>query len=133
MKDEKPKRVETRASSNPAFLWNSLNWTFIEAKVNKLQSGIAKAIKHGRFNLAKKLQHLLINSFYAKLLAVKRVTQNKGKNTPGVDGVLWNSPTKKYNGTLSLSSKGYKASPLKRTYIKKANGKKKTIGHSNNV
>lgn len=112
MKEEKPKRANTRAASNSADLWMNLTWSCIESKVNKLQSRIAKAVKQGRFNLAKKLQYLLVNSFYAKLLAIKRISQNKGKNTAGIDGVLWNSPSKKYNGELSLESKGYKASPL---------------------
>lgn len=123
MKEEKPKRANTRAASNSADLWMNLTWSCIESKVNKLQSRIAKAVKQGRFNLAKKLQYLLVNSFYAKLLAIKRISQNKGKNTAGIDGVLWNSPSKKYNGELSLESKGYKASPLKRT-----NGKKRPLG-----
>jgi len=50
---------------------------------------IAKAVKENRWNRVKALQYLLTRSFYAMVLAVKRVTSNKGKKTPGVDGVLW--------------------------------------------
>ena len=120
-----PKRASSRASSNYNILWNGLNWTEIEQKVNKLQSRIAKAVGRGRYNLVKKLQYLLTSSFYAKLLAVKRVTSNKGKNTPGVDGVLWSTPERKYKAAMNLSNKGYKSKPLKRTYIKKSHSKKK--------
>lgn len=74
------------------------------------------------------LQYLLTKSFYAKLLAVKKVINNKGKRTAGVDGELWNNDAKKFKGAVSLSNKGYKASPLKRTYIKKPNGKLRPLG-----
>ena len=74
------------------------------------------------------LQWILTHSFYAKLLAVKRVTANKGKNTPGMDGVIWKTSSQKIKGALSLTRKGYKASPLRRVYIPKANGKKRPLG-----
>jgi RNA-directed DNA polymerase len=75
--------------------------------------------------LAKKLQYLLTNSFSAKLLAVKKVTSNRGKNTPGVDNRIWSTPATKLKAALSLKSKGYKARPLRRTYIEKKGKKKK--------
>jgi len=112
---------------------NGLNWFQIEVKVNKLQSRIAKAVERGRYNLVKKLQYLLTTSFYAKLLAVKRVTSNKGKNTPGVDDILWTTPASKYEAALSLTNKGYKPLPLKRVYINKSNSNKKTTFRYTNV
>lgn len=87
MNERKPKRGQTRASSDYALKWNSINWTVVEAKVSKLQSMIAKAVSEKRINLVKKLQYLLAKSFYAKLVAVKRVTSNIGKRTSGVDNV----------------------------------------------
>ncbi|MTI61911.1 MAG: hypothetical protein FH762_18355 [Firmicutes bacterium] len=89
---------------------------------------MAKAVSKNRWNLVRKLQYLLAKSFYAKLLAVKKVTSNKGKRTPGIDNQLWKTPSQKYKGAMSLSNKGYKAVPLKRTYIKKSNGKKRPLG-----
>jgi RNA-directed DNA polymerase len=74
------------------------------------------------------LQWLLTHSFAAKLLAVKRVTENSGKNTPGVDGVLWKFPTQKRKAAKSLSRKGYIVKPLRRVYIKKKNGKERPLG-----
>jgi len=63
--------------------WKLIQWDSVNYLVRRLQLRIAKAIKLGRYNRAKALQWLLTHSFYAKLLAVKRVTQNKGRNTPG--------------------------------------------------
>lgn len=81
-----------------------------------------------RYNLVKILQYLLTKSYYAKLLAVRKVLTNKGKRTAGVDGEKWDTAKKKYLGALALKNKGYKAKPLKRTYINKANGKKRPLG-----
>lgn len=74
------------------------------------------------------LQYLLTKSYNAKLLAVKKVITNKGKRTAGVDEELWDTAERKYKGALELSNKGYKAKLLKRTYIKKANGKQRPLG-----
>ncbi|MCB1111027.1 MAG: group II intron reverse transcriptase/maturase, partial [Chlamydiia bacterium] len=89
---------------------------------------IAKAIKQGRYGKAKALQWLLTHSFYAKLLAVRRVTQNKGKNTPGVDRVIWRTPNQKMKAVNALQRRGYKASPLRRIHIPKKNGKLRPLG-----
>ena len=88
---------------------------------------IAKAVKEKRWGKAKALQHLLTHSFYAKLLAVKRVTSNKGKKTPGVDGVLWQGARAKWRAACSLRRRGYKPLPLRRIYIPKKNGKKRPL------
>ena len=86
---------------------------------------IAKAVKEGRCGKAKALQRILTRSFYAKLLAVKRVTSNKGKKTSGVDGVLWQGARAKIQAARSLRQHGYHAEPLRRIYIAKKKGKKK--------
>jgi len=67
----------------------------------------------------KALQWLLTHSLHAKLLAVKRVTTNKGKKTPGVDGVLWKGNKAKIQAALNLQRHGYKAQPLRRINIPK--------------
>jgi RNA-directed DNA polymerase len=83
--------------------WNSIDWKEAEQQVRRLQVRIAKAVKDNRWNKVIVLQHLLTHSFYAKLLAVKRVTSNKGKNTPGVDGVLWKDARAKGLAACSLN------------------------------
>ena len=109
-------------------MWNSINWDAVKRRVKTLQQRIAKAIKAGLHGKAKALQWILTHSFSAKLLAVKRVTENKGKNTSGVDKVLWDSQLSKMKAVKTLSVKGYKALPLKRVYIPKKNGKLRPLG-----
>ena len=70
---------------------------------------------------------LLTHSFHAKLLAVKRVTSNKGRKTPGIDGILWKGNKAKMQAALSLKRHGYNPQPLRRIYIPKKNGKKRPL------
>lgn len=108
--------------------WKSIDWKRVKQQVKSLQLRIAKATRDGKHNKAKALQWLLTHSHAAKLLAVKRVTENSGKRTPGVDGVPWKTPTQKLQSALSLVRKNYKALPLRRLYIRKKNGKKRPLG-----
>lgn len=108
--------------------WESINWKTTWIHVQKLQMRIAKAVKLGRHGKVKTLQWILTHSFYAKLIAVKRVTQNKGKTTPGIDRTLWKIPNQKMQAAKSLKRRGYKALPLRRIYIPKKNGKSRPLG-----
>ena len=107
--------------------WADINWNHTRSKVRRLQMRIAKAVKEKRWNKVKCLEYLLTRSLYAKLLAVKRVTSNKGKKTPGIDGVLWQGSRAKWQAVFSLQRRGYKAQPLRRIYIPKKNGKKRPL------
>ena len=89
---------------------------------------IAKAVREGRWGKVKALQWMLSHSFHAKLLAVRRVSQNKGSKTPGVDGVVWKSDKEKMEAARSIKRRGYRPSPLRRVYIPKKNGKKRPLG-----
>ena len=115
------------ALGDDAKMWNSVNWKEAQRQVRRLQMRIAKAVKEGRWNKVKSLQYLLTHSFYAKLLAVKRVTTNKGKKTPGVDGVVWKGARAKGQAARSLKRRGYNPQPLRRIYIEKKNGKKRPL------
>lgn len=108
--------------------WNQINWRKVKCNVRRLQTRIVKAIEAGRWGKVKALQRLLTRSFSAKALAVRRVTENQGKRTPGVDGETWNTPEKKAQGIKTLRQHGYRAQPLRRTYILKSNGKKRPLG-----
>jgi len=117
------------ASSQPDVSnWNAIEWDKCEHRVRKLQARIVKAQKEKRYGKVKHLQRILVTSFDAKALAVKRVTSNKGKRTAGVDKVKWTTPTVKFKAILSLKRKGYKPKPLKRVFIEKSNGKKRPLG-----
>lgn len=114
----------TGATPNLGNYWKSINWKKVKAEVKRLQMRIAKAVREGKRQLAKALQWILSHSFYAKLLAVRMATSNKGARTPGVDGVIWNTPARKMRGALSLQRKGYRAQPLRRIEIPKKKGKR---------
>lgn len=117
------------ASTNSKWdTWESINWTKCEVEVKKLQARIVKAQKAGKHNKVKALQWMLVHSFYAKALAVRRVTSNKGKNTAGVDHVLWATSHGKMNAITELRRRGYRPQPLKRVHIKKKNGKLRPLG-----
>ena len=116
------------APSTKIIHWKAIDWPTVKDQVSRLQLRIAKAIKIGRYAKAKALQWLLTHSFFAKLLAIKRVTQNTGKRTPGVDGVIWKTDRQKINAAYELKRKGYKAQPLRRIYILKKNGKLRPLG-----
>ncbi len=111
----------------PGDYWQTILWSKVIVKVNRLQRRIAKAAKEEHWGKAKALIHLLTKSFYAKLLAVFRVTTNKGGNTPGVDNIVWSHPKDKLKAALNLKNRGYQTKPLRRIYIPKKNGKKRPL------
>ncbi|PMO09665.1 group II intron reverse transcriptase/maturase, partial [Vibrio sp. F13] len=118
---------EISASSDGA-QWQSIDWKSVEAHVLKLQMRIAKATREKKHSKVKSLQWLLTHSRSAKLLAVKRVSKNKGSKTPGIDGVTWNTDARRMKAVNQLSRKAYSAKPLKRIYIPKKNGKLRPLG-----
>src|SRR5438876_1695924 len=111
------------ASSAKSRDWKSLCWDKIRRPVRRLQMRIAKAIRENRHGKARALQWLLTHSRSAKFLAVKRVTDNKGHRTPGVDGKVWGTDRQKMEAIHHLQRRGYQPQPLRRIYIKKKNGK----------
>jgi len=108
--------------------WPGINWRKVNRNVRRLQVRIVKAIEAGRWGKVKALQYLLTRSFSGKALAVKRVTENRGKRTAGVDGEIWDTPRKKAEGIGTLRQHGYRVKPLKRKYIPKPNGKRRPLG-----
>ena len=111
------------ASSNEESDWKAIDWPPVRRVVRRLQLRIAKAIRAGQHGKAKALSWLLTHSRSAKLLAVKRVTENKGAKTPGVDNVVWRTDRQKYAAVQNLKRRGYRPQPLRRLYIPKKNGK----------
>ncbi len=116
------------ASPGIATCWEAIDWQKALAYVKKLQVRIVKAQKEGHYSKVKSLQWLLTHSFYAKALAVKRVTSNQGKRTSGVDHELWLTPQAKFNTISKLNRRGYHPQPLRRHYIPKKNGKMRPLG-----
>lgn len=120
--------VEVPACSHKAEDWHSIDWKACHCNVRGLQVRIAKATKNQQWRKVKTLQRMLVRSFSAKALAVKRVSENSGKKTPGVDGECWDNPKDKWYAIGCLVRTGYKPRPLRRVYIPKANGKLRPLG-----
>src|ERR671914_1525569 len=111
--------TRTGALSRRAVEWQTIDWAAVHRTVRRLQARIVKAVQAGRWGKVKALQHLLTHSFSAKVLAIKRVTENPGKRTPGVDGMLWDTPEKKAAALGQLRQHGYRPQPLRRLWIPK--------------
>ena len=107
--------------------WNAINWRHVERQVRRLQMRIAQAERRGRAGKVKALQRLLAHSYHAKLWATRRVAVNKGRRSPGVDGVLWKTPGDRWLAARSLKARGYSPRPLRRIYIPKKNGKRRPL------
>ena len=113
-------QLGTGASSDRATHWHGIDWVRCHSEVRRLQARIVKAERFGKHGRVKALQWLLTHSFSGKALAVKRVTENRGKRTPGVDGITWSTPKSKLEAVSSLKRRGYRPRPLRRIYIPKA-------------
>jgi RNA-directed DNA polymerase len=118
----------TGATSGGEVDWHGIGWVKAHQTARRLQMRIAKAVREGRWGKVKSLQWLLTHSFCGKAIAVKRVTENQGKKTPGVDGAIWDTPGKRARGMMSLTRRGYRPQPLRRVFIPKANGKMRPLG-----
>jgi RNA-directed DNA polymerase len=116
------------AASRKPDEWDSLAGLKLSGNVRRLQVRIVKATKEGRWGKVKALQRLLTHSYSGKVLAVCRVTTNRGRKTAGVDRVLWNTPEKKARAVHDLKQRGYNPQPLRRVYIPKSNGKMRPLG-----
>ena len=103
--------------------WHSIEWKKVWRTVRRLQARIVKAVTEGRWNKVKALVYLLTHSFGGRALAILRVVSNSGAKTPGVDGILWNTPEAKSAAFPTLRRHGYQPQPLRRVYIPKSNGK----------
>lgn len=118
----------TQACAPSSATWDGINWAKVQRHVRRLQTRMVKALQAGRHNKVKALQWLLTHSFSGKALAVKRVTENQGRNTPGVDKVTWKTPGAKTNAIASLKRRDYSPLPLRRVLIPKKNGKTRPLG-----
>ncbi|MEX6853815.1 reverse transcriptase N-terminal domain-containing protein, partial [Pseudomonas aeruginosa] len=102
------------APSHESVTWHSIDWAACHREVRRLQARIVKATREGKHGKVKALQWILTHSFSGKALAVRRVTENQGKKTPGVDGITWSTPEAKSQAMLSIKRRGYRPQPLKR-------------------
>jgi len=106
--------------------WADINWPKVERLVKRLQARIFRATQRQDYKRVRSLQKLLAKATSNKLLAIRRVTQeNQGRKTPGVDGVIYDTPEKR----LALSQERWvlthhRPRPAKRVYIPKRTGRR---------
>lgn len=120
--------TESKAKKDSTTGWNEINWKKVESKIKDLQEKIVIATINKDFKEVYRLQWLILQSFEAKALAIRKVITNKGKRTPGVDNIVWKG-SKDYGKALQDLTKitknpeKYIASPVRRVYIPKGNTK----------
>jgi RNA-directed DNA polymerase len=115
---------------HPATDWNAIDWHKAERSVRNLRQRIFRATQAGEWKRVRSLQKLMLRSRANTLVSVRRVTQvNAGKYTAGVDKVVIKTPHARGRLVDELStSQPWRATPTKRVYIPKANGKQRPLG-----
>ena len=112
--------IPSQVSVNQGLKWTDIDWTMVEKNVFKLQKLIYRASSRGEIRNLHKYQRLLRKSYYARLLAVRRVTQDdQGKKTARVDGIKNLSQEQKFDLVDLLNTPYLKASPNHRIWIPK--------------
>ena len=110
--------VRTAGAASPRRdAWHAIDWQKAHHTVRRLQARIVKATQEGRWGKVKARQRFLAHSFSGKALAVKRVPENQGKRTAGIDQAVGDTPAKKATALHPLRPRGYQPQPLKRVYI----------------
>ena len=110
--------------------WATIIWRAVEKNVRRLQERIYRATERQAWRQVRNLQKLLARSISNKLLAIRLVTQqNQGRHTPGLDGMVYDTPEKRWAFSQErFSLKGYRPTAVKRVYIPKGEGKQRPLG-----
>ncbi len=116
--------AETKApDARPSEEWAELPWRKLEQHLYHLQKRIFKASERNDLKTVHTLQKLLMKSRSARLLAVRRVTQdNQGKKTAGIDGVKSIKPAGRFTLAEAIHPQRMakrKPQPLRRVWIPK--------------
>jgi RNA-directed DNA polymerase len=123
MKERKAPKASAEMPEPESEAWKAIPWRKLEKHVYRIQKRIYRAGEAGQVRKVQKLQKLLMKSEAARLLAVRRVTQeNQGKKTAGVDGVKSVKPAERILMAKQIHPKqwkGRKTRPVRRVWIPK--------------
>jgi RNA-directed DNA polymerase len=116
--------------------WHGINWRAAYRNVRRLQARIVQARQAGKKRQVRALQFIpslrsgqaLARSLGGRALAVRRVTSNRGRHTPGVEGAVWDTPRQKGAAVAELRPRGYRPQPRKRKGIPKKEGRVRYLG-----
>ena len=111
--------------------WDAIDWRKVDADVRRLRQRIFTASQAGDLKQVRNLQKLMLRSRSNTLLSVRRVTEvNAGRKTAGIDGqvVLLGQDKAELADWMQHNSAPWKAKPVKRVFIAKANGKQRPLG-----
>ncbi len=110
--------------------WNAIDWRKANRTVRNLRQRIFRATQEGNLNRVRSLQKLMLKSYSNRLVSVRRVAQiNAGKDTPGVDKLVIKTPAARGRMVEALAHYSpWKAKPVRRVYIPKANHKLRPLG-----
>jgi len=110
--------------------WNAIDWRKANRTVRNLRQRIFRATQEGNLNKVRSLQKLMLKSYSNRLVSVRRVAQiNAGKHTPGVDKLVIKTPEARGRMVDRLAHYSlWKAKPVRRVYIPKANNTRRPIG-----
>jgi RNA-directed DNA polymerase len=114
----------------PPTTWHQIDWCKAERIVQSLRSRIFRAAKEQRWKQVRDLTKLLLRSYANMLVSVRRITQvNRGRHTPGIDGECATTPEERAKLVDDLRQyQPWKAAPVRRVYIPKANGQQRPLG-----
>lgn len=120
--------------------WHEINWRTVYVKVNTLQKELVVAYKNKDWEKVHFLQNKIMISFEARALAVRKVTVNSGKKTPGLDKIVWKTPKIKFQATKQLreilvsKSDSYRAGSVRRVWVPKyTSGELRPLGIPNMI
>ena len=118
------------SKQNQAIEWNSIKWKDINRMINNLRQRLYRATESGNLKKVRGLQKLILQSQAVRLQAIRKVTtQNSGKNTPGIDGIVVTTSKERESLYKSLSCKIRPSSqPVKRVFIPKTKGQARPLG-----
>jgi len=112
--------------------WNAIKWHKVEKYANKLQKRIYRAACLKDYHKVKILQRMFVHSEAVLLLSIRKVTfLNSGRHTSGIDGfkaISTEERAKLVDTMKNMNIKLHKPKPVYRRYIKKKNGKLRSLG-----